>query len=186
MTTFSCTSRNLSYMAKLAPCSRPRSRHRSSTRSALKSLKLDLSIPVTLHGTSSSSESQKMFSGVGPNQKFLIFQFFFVRAVREKFHFCLIITRTGETLQNYCRSYPTLINNINFLWFQHNSKAALVQNALFHLEALNWMTAVQRENIAHLLASMHLCIRQQDDTGSQGGGEFGHLNDTTYQKFVEK
>ena len=48
-----------------------------------------------------------------------------------------------------------------------------------------WMTAVQRENVAHMLASMHLVLRQQDG-GERTAGEYGHVTNTTYEKFVEK
>jgi hypothetical protein len=47
------------------------------------------------------------------------------------------------------------------------------------------MTDVQKENVAHMLASMHLVLRQQDG-GEKNSGEYGHVTNTSYEKFVEK
>ena len=44
---------------------------------------------------------------------------------------------------------------------------------------------IQRENLAHLLATMHLAIRQLDGE-EQGPGQYRHLTNTTYEKFVER
>ena len=48
-----------------------------------------------------------------------------------------------------------------------------------------WMTDVQRENVAHMLASMHLVLRQQDG-GEKTPGEYGHVNNASYEKFIER
>lgn len=50
---------------------------------------------------------------------------------------------------------------------------------------VKWMTEVQRENMAHMLASMHLVLRQQDG-GEKTAGDYGHVTNTTYEKFVER
>ena len=47
------------------------------------------------------------------------------------------------------------------------------------------MRRVERENLAHLLATIHLVIRQQDGH-EQGTGHYCHLTNFTYEKFVEK
>ena len=56
---------------------------------------------------------------------------------------------------------------------------------------VHWMTEVERENVSHLLASMHLILRQQDtqDTNSTysiGAGQYRHITNTAYEKFVER
>lgn len=47
------------------------------------------------------------------------------------------------------------------------------------------MHRVEKENLAHLLATIHLVIRQQDGQ-EQGTGHYYHLTNFTYEKFVEK
>ncbi len=45
---------------------------------------------------------------------------------------------------------------------------------------INWLSNTNKENVAHLLASMHSSIRENDQTNS------AHLNNLTFTKFVEK
>ena len=47
------------------------------------------------------------------------------------------------------------------------------------------MTDIHRENIAHMLASMHLVLRQQDGQ-ERDSGEYRHITNTSYEKFVER
>lgn len=44
---------------------------------------------------------------------------------------------------------------------------------------------VQTENLAHLLASMHLAIKQQD-SGEEQCGTYGHITNTGFEVFVER
>lgn len=50
---------------------------------------------------------------------------------------------------------------------------------------VSWMDNIQRENIAHMMASMHLVLRQQDG-GEKDAGEYRHVTNTSYEKFVER
>ena len=50
---------------------------------------------------------------------------------------------------------------------------------------ISWMNAVQKENVAHMLASMHLVLRQQDGQ-ERDSGEYRHVTNTSYEKFVER
>ena len=47
------------------------------------------------------------------------------------------------------------------------------------------MERVTRENLSHLLATMHLVMRQQDGRET-GVGHYNHLTNATYEKFVER
>jgi hypothetical protein len=47
------------------------------------------------------------------------------------------------------------------------------------------MSDIQRENISHMLASMHLVLRQQDGQ-ERDAGEYCHITNTSYEKFVER
>lgn len=42
----------------------------------------------------------------------------------------------------------------------------------------------EKENIAHLLASMHLAISESGGTGKKSG-KFRHVTNTTFERFVE-
>ena len=44
---------------------------------------------------------------------------------------------------------------------------------------------VQTENLAHLLASMHLAIKQED-SGEEQSGTYGHITNTGFEVFVER
>jgi hypothetical protein len=50
----------------------------------------------------------------------------------------------------------------------------------FFYVGIDWMDYSMKENVAHLLASMHVSIREHDESNSN------HLNNLTYTKFVEK
>lgn len=50
---------------------------------------------------------------------------------------------------------------------------------------MKWLTDIQGENVAHMLASVHLVLRQQDG-GEKANGEYAHVNNTSYEKFVER
>ena len=47
------------------------------------------------------------------------------------------------------------------------------------------MERKQKENISHMLATMHMVIRQQDGQ-EQTSGQYSHLTNLTYEKFVER
>lgn len=47
------------------------------------------------------------------------------------------------------------------------------------------MDKVQRENLAHLQATMHIVLRQQDGQ-ELGCGQFKHITNTGFEKFVER
>jgi len=110
---------------------------------------------------------------------------FFLRTVRNNFRVILITCGGEEDFQSLCREYPAFTKNVNFLWFPHWSKSQLIEHALHHLNSVPWMSVVQRENVAHMLSSMHLTLRQQDG-GERQPGEYGHVNNASYEKFVER
>ncbi|CAH1797693.1 unnamed protein product [Owenia fusiformis] len=110
---------------------------------------------------------------------------FFLRTVQTNFRICFIASSGGKKFQKRCREYPAFTKNINFIWFPHWPRAKLVEHAAFHLEGVNWMIPIQRENLAHMLASMHLVLRQQDGQ-ELTSGEYNHITNTSYEKFVEK
>ncbi|XP_052258855.1 uncharacterized protein LOC127863384 isoform X2 [Dreissena polymorpha] len=110
---------------------------------------------------------------------------FFLKTVRNNFRVCLIAGDGGTNFQRRCREYPAFTKSVNFIWFPHWSKTQLVEHAMYHLSAVTWMTDIQRENVAHMLASMHLVLRQQDGQ-ERDSGEYRHVTNTSYEKFVER
>lgn len=76
--------------------------------------------------------------------------------------------------------YPSLFNNMELIWIQHWSMKQLIDNAAYHFEDIQWLDKQNKENLAHLLASMHNSIRENDHSHSP------HLNNLTFTKFVEK
>lgn len=44
---------------------------------------------------------------------------------------------------------------------------------------------VKKENMAHLFASMHLTLRQKEKS-EDASGFYGHITNTTFEKFVER
>nr|XP_022320176.1 dynein beta chain, flagellar outer arm-like isoform X6 [Crassostrea virginica] len=110
---------------------------------------------------------------------------FFLRTVRSNFRVCFIMNEGKEAFQRRCREFPSFAKNINFLWFPHWSKTQLVEHAQYHFKDLDWMSPIQKENISHMLASMHLVLRQQDGQ-EKDAGEYCHITNTSYEKFVER
>ncbi|KAK6172547.1 hypothetical protein SNE40_016179 [Patella caerulea] len=110
---------------------------------------------------------------------------FFLKTVRKNFRVCLIASNGGKEFQRRCRNYPSFTKNVNFLWFGHWTKTQLVDHAAYHLKDVKWLNSIQRENIAHMLASMHLVLRQQDGQ-ENSSGEYSHITNTAYEKFVER
>lgn len=47
------------------------------------------------------------------------------------------------------------------------------------------MTGLQKENMSHMLASMHLVIRQADGK-EETSGTYNHLTNTSFEKFIER
>lgn len=50
---------------------------------------------------------------------------------------------------------------------------------------VKWLSAKEQENFAHMLATMHMVIRQQDGQ-ELTSGQYGHLTNLSYEKFVER
>ncbi|XP_033641711.1 dynein beta chain, flagellar outer arm-like [Asterias rubens] len=110
---------------------------------------------------------------------------FFLKTVCSNFRVILVSSSSGASFQDRCRRYPALTAHLSCHWYQHWSRENLVDHALFHLNNVETLNHIQRENLAHLLATMHLAIRQLDGE-EQGPGQYRHLTNTTYEKFVER
>ncbi|XP_078672103.1 uncharacterized protein LOC144911712 isoform X1 [Branchiostoma floridae x Branchiostoma belcheri] len=110
---------------------------------------------------------------------------FFLRTATKNFRICLIFPSMGPDFQRRCRSFPALFSRSNILFLGHWERQQLVEHAYYHLKDAENFPVVQRENLAHLLSSMHISLRQQD--GQEiSWGEFRHITNASYEKFVER
>lgn len=125
------------------------------------------------------------------------------RNIRENTRIVIVMNENTKKFQTLGIENPSLFNNMELIWIQHWSLKQLVENALYHFDGLlnlffqifnlslklisykskkdiKWLDSSTKENLAHLLASMHNSIRETDLTSS------AHLNNLSYSKFVEK
>ena len=88
------------------------------------------------------------------------------------------------TLNRPAQRAPSLWQDIQHPSFKviHNQQGCVLTFRPADVATLNH---IQRENLAHLLATMHLAIRQLDGE-EKGPGQYSHLTNTTYEKFVER
>ncbi|XP_015758877.1 PREDICTED: dynein beta chain, ciliary-like [Acropora digitifera] len=125
------------------------------------------------------------YTRAGVKVKIAFFSFFFSTTVRENLRIVLTVSNLGPRFQKCCRDFPALINTVSIILLPHWDKEALVAHAYHLLKDVDIFSAVQKENLAHLLASMHLSIKQQD-SGEEESGSYGHITNTGFQVFVEK
>eukprot|EP00795_Rhopilema_esculentum_P016198 gene16198-7569_t len=109
---------------------------------------------------------------------------FFLKAVRENLRFVFIVSSMEEKFQNRCRQFPSMINAMQMLSLPFWTKEELVGIASYHLKETTIFDETEKENIAYLLASMHLAVAESD--GSERiNGKFKHVTNTTFERFVE-
>ena len=105
---------------------------------------------------------------------------FFVKNIRENTRIVIVLNENSSKFQTLAVEYSSLFNNMELIWIQNWNMKQLVDNAIYHLDDIEWLDVSSKENLAHLLASMHYSVRENDTTRSC------HLNNITYTKFVEK
>nr|XP_006816782.1 PREDICTED: dynein heavy chain 17, axonemal-like [Saccoglossus kowalevskii] len=110
---------------------------------------------------------------------------YFLKTVQNSFRVVLTSSTGGTFFQRRCREYPTVTSHLRCLWFPHWSKEKLVTHAFYHLKEIAQLNYVQKENLAHLLATMHIAIRHLDGR-ERDAGSYNHLTNTTYEKFIER
>ncbi|XP_022099208.1 dynein beta chain, ciliary-like [Acanthaster planci] len=112
---------------------------------------------------------------------------FFLKAVSGNFRVVLVSSSSGAAFQDRCRQYPALTAHLSCCWYQHWSRERVIIHCNYRLSltGVETLNHIQKENLAHLLATMHLAIRQLDGE-EKGAGQYNHLTNTTYEKFVER
>lgn len=64
-----------------------------------------------------------------------LIDFFFTR-VQNNFHLMLCMSKTGDSLRNYTRMYPGLVNNTTIIWYMPWPEEALLEVANKYLKPL--------------------------------------------------
>ncbi|XP_052830107.1 dynein beta chain, ciliary [Octopus bimaculoides] len=109
----------------------------------------------------------------------------FVRNIERNLKVCLVFTNRSKDYQKWCCKFSALVKNTNFIWLSHWARKELVENAMYHVNELTWLSTKQQENICHLLASMHSSL-QQLLVQVKEVNSFTYCSNTTYQTFVQK
>ncbi|GAB1609466.1 hypothetical protein Ahia01_001232200 [Argonauta hians] len=113
--------------------------------------------------------------------------FHFVRNLERNLKICLIISGRSKDYQTkWCHNFPVLLKNTSLVWLPQWSKKHLVNNAIYHVNELTWLTAKQQENVCHLLASMHSSLQQQIMVNMKNANTFPYCSNTSYQIFLQK
>ncbi|XP_043910785.1 dynein beta chain, flagellar outer arm-like [Protopterus annectens] len=108
---------------------------------------------------------------------------FFLQSIQQNFRWMLICPNTGTAFQKKCLEFPALTNAINVYVVPHWSRTEIVQHAYHHIQTLGMLSPKEKENVSHLLASMHLAISKHDGN-YQGLGKYGSVTNSIFEKFV--
>ncbi|XP_058857324.1 dynein beta chain, ciliary-like isoform X3 [Acipenser ruthenus] len=107
---------------------------------------------------------------------------YFLRRVTQNLRCIFICPSTGSNFLQCCQEFPAFTNTINIYFVPHWSRSNLVAQASYHIRDLE-LSGKEKENVSHLLASMHLVVCKHDGN-RKGTGRFGHLTNGTYETFV--
>ena len=107
----------------------------------------------------------------------------FCSTVSKNVRVAFVVSSGGVQFQHIARSFPSLLMASNMIWLEQWNRSMLIEHADYRLQGVQWIDKSQRENLCHLLASMHMALRQADGTAT---GSHGHLTNTTFQFFIEK
>ncbi|XP_069470025.1 uncharacterized protein [Ambystoma mexicanum] len=109
---------------------------------------------------------------------------FFLQSIQQNFRWILIYSSTGPNFYRKCLEFPALVNALNVYFVPHWSRENLVAHADHYIRHLEMFSKKEKENVCHLLASMHLAIARHDQC-QQGRGEYGHITNATFETFVQ-
>eukprot|EP00794_Sanderia_malayensis_P011163 gene11163-12336_t len=109
---------------------------------------------------------------------------FFLRTVRENLRFIFITSSLDQKFQLRCRESPAMFNAMQTITMPLWSKEELVQCTMFHLKDLKIFDEKEKENVAHLLASMHLSLNEAAQSEAMSV-VLNNTTNTSYERFVE-
>lgn len=67
----------------------------------------------------------------------------------------ICMSKTGDTLRNYCRMYPGLVNNTTMIWFLSWPEDALIEVANRYLMQLQLKDEDLTRSISYFFSSAH-------------------------------
>ncbi|XP_018102433.1 dynein beta chain, flagellar outer arm [Xenopus laevis] len=105
----------------------------------------------------------------------------FLQAVQQNIRWFLIYSRTESTFYKWCLEFSSLMNSINVYFIPHWSSESLVEHASYHIQDLDIWTEQEKENVCHLLSSMHLSVIKHDKLAQV---KYGTITNETFEKFV--
>ncbi|KAE8625049.1 hypothetical protein XENTR_v10006145 [Xenopus tropicalis] len=106
----------------------------------------------------------------------------FLQAVQQNIRWFLIYSRTESTFYKWCLKFSSLMNSINVYFIPHWSREALVEHASYHIQDLDIWTAQEKENVCHLLSSMHLSVFKHN---KMAHFKYGNITNATFEKFAQ-
>nr|CAB3238693.1 dynein heavy chain 8, axonemal-like [Phallusia mammillata] len=130
---------------------------------------------------------------------------FFLTTVRNNLRIVLICSNTGDAFMEKSLEFPSLFSRMNMIALHHWNREQLVTNALYHFNKRHGDVTMDdddvttkpgsrgrrhvmdkrgKENVAHLLANMHMLVRIRDDNKFYRVP--GHVSNYAYEKLVER
>ncbi|KAM4702001.1 uncharacterized protein O3C94_002925 [Discoglossus pictus] len=106
----------------------------------------------------------------------------FLQSVQQNTRWFLVCSNTGSTFYKWCLEFSSLINAVNVYFIPHWSREELVENASYHIQDLEMLTTQDKENICHLLASMHLSIIKNEKSTQS---KYGNITNANYENFAQ-
>ncbi|CAH2222787.1 dynein beta chain, flagellar outer arm-like [Pelobates cultripes] len=105
----------------------------------------------------------------------------FLEAIQQNIRWLLIQSSTGPVFRKWCLEFHSLIDALNVYFIPKWSREYLVEHASYYIRELEMLTKEEKENICHLLSSMHLSIANHDKTTR---GTHGNITNATFENFV--
>uniref|UniRef100_A0A8C5WK28 Dynein heavy chain n=1 Tax=Leptobrachium leishanense TaxID=445787 RepID=A0A8C5WK28_9ANUR len=105
----------------------------------------------------------------------------FLEAVQQNIRWLFIKSGVGPDFRKWCLDFSSLIGAINFYFIPQWSREYLVEHASHSIKELKMLTKEERENVCHLLTSMHLSVANHDKDPM---GRHSNITNATFENFV--
>merc|ERR1712168_1556502 len=108
-----------------------------------------------------------------------------MKNVRENLRVVVSLSSAEGKFQKISFTFTSLISLMELICLKHWSKQQLITCAKFHLKGRTVLSDDEADNLAHLLASLHLELREQDPSTDMAG-QYGTITNTNFELFVER
>ncbi|XP_068122143.1 uncharacterized protein [Hyperolius riggenbachi] len=106
----------------------------------------------------------------------------FLQAVQQNIRWCLIRSDTGSAFYKWCHQFTSLFNALNVYYIPHWSRESLIEHAGYHIQDLDMMTKQEKENVCHLLSSMHNSIMKYVKSSER---TYSKITNKTFENFAQ-